>query len=46
MTPMTYEQGRQIIELLTEMRDELFRQGMAHRIDGYGSNYIATTEIK
>lgn len=37
---MTEEQAKQIIELLTEMRDELFRQGHAHAFDGYGQAYI------
>ena len=31
-----------MLELLTEIRDEIFRQGMAHRQDGYGQAYILT----
>lgn len=37
---MTEEQANTIIELLTEMRDELFRQGHAHFQDGYGQGYV------
>ena len=33
-----------MLELMTEIRDELFRQGEAHRTDGYGVSYVYTQE--
>jgi len=42
---MTEEQGKLIIELLTEIRDEIYRQGFAHRQDHHGQTYIAVEKI-
>lgn len=42
---MTEEQAAMMIELLTEIRDELFRQGYSHRQDGYGQTYVAVDKL-
>jgi len=43
---MITEQADMIIELLKEMRDELFRQGHAHTTDHYDRPVIRTLEIE
>lgn len=37
---MNEEQAKEMIELLTEIRDELFRQGHSHRVDAWGQQCV------
>jgi hypothetical protein len=36
------EYEKQSLALLTEIRDEIFRQGLSYQIDPYGKNHIRT----
>ena len=36
------EYEKKMLELMTEIRDEIFRQGHAIREDGYGQYFIVT----
>lgn len=42
---MTEEQAKVMIDLLTEIRDEIFRQGNSHTYDGYGQQSVKISSI-